>query len=148
MDTQTDITDKQILQSLLSKKERLEGQLTKVNIAIDAFGEDTIKATPSAQQSLIPQSARDDDNSKLNLSLPSQYDPNLSYPDKVLFVVGEKRGALVEEIVSYIANIEKTTDLEALKQRITQVASKMGRNDRLTFKKYGRKYKYFLPSIK
>lgn len=135
MSENIDLTDEQILNSLIIKRDRLIHSLSKTNIAIEAFEDGGDKASTNRPQESIG-----------SVEIANNYDIEAPYSQKVMYILKQTAGATVDEIVEYIGNREQVLNREKLKARITQTASKLYGGKKINALKVigEKKYKYLL----
>jgi hypothetical protein len=141
-----DITDKDILQSLKTKKERLTLELHKVDVALAVYEDadnvelNHVVAPPRTVNKKSTGITTSDDDKDLNVVIPLEYSPSLTYSGKILFVLNVNVRQIVEELLK----LEPTFNKETLAKRITNMTSRLFRAKKLKAKGFGRKNKYSL----
>lgn len=76
--------------------------------------------------------------------IPQQYNSGLSVIEMFIYAVKKMEGATALDAADYIYDLDREQDIKYLKNRFTDVASRLGRANRLNIKKVGKKFKYFI----
>lgn len=137
-----EITDKDILDSLKAKKEKLLTELHKVNVAICVYeGVEIEGGSKVVIEGDIPVSS----NAIKVDAKPLNYEPGLTYSGKILFVLKKNGPSYVTDIVEELLKLEPGAfEREQLSKRITIMTSRLYTTKKITAKKVGRKNKYML----
>ena len=130
------ISEEEIVRQLKEKETLLLEQLTKVRMAIEAFGGKEYKPEIHGVSNNSPAQAVVKD---------ALYDKFATFNEKIIAALGEmKRAAYVVEIVDFLENHGEEMEHESLMRRITHNASKMYREGILEADKRRRQYRYSL----
>lgn len=78
------------------------------------------------------------------IEVPIEYDNEMPVIEKLIYALSIKKGAFAHDAAEYIYSIDQTEKLEYLKTRFTDIASGLGRAQKLNIKKIGKKYKYMI----
>ena len=83
---------------------------------------------------------------KKHLQIPSNYDSNLSWDEKTLFVLSKLNEGFVTDLADKLCSIDDSFTKEQASRNITLSASRLydKGNGVIDAKKFGKKYKYFL----
>jgi len=140
------------LSKLNKEKETALLKLKAIDMAIEAITQlssnkffiyygNTIEANALNSPKAIPKRNFYED---YEIEVPNEYESDLPLIEKLIYALAEKNGAFAHEAAEYIFSIDQTEKLEYLKTRFTDIASGLGRANKLKIKKIGKKYKYMI----
>lgn len=124
----------QFLSTLIEKENELKVQLEALRT--------TIKLFQNGGNNNSVAEVKPPDNRQTK-QVPQTFEEAITWPDKVLFVLGKLGSAFVTEIVQELQKYIKE-DEEVLLKRITGVASAMKSKEILGAKPVGVKFKYYI----
>lgn len=136
------------LKKLEKEKVRLSSQLLDIQTAIESLIK--VGAALNLENDIVfhsDNSARKEKNlpySDYNVVVPSRYDPDLTLPEMLIYALSVNSGMFAQDAAQYIYQIDPSVDIETLKKRFPDIASSLQRAKKITYKKIGKKYKYFI----
>ena len=137
--------DGNVLLSLYKREAELEKMLESIRYAIIGFGGtpkgETVKDVVKTTSNHLKRRKK---KGKKESSLNGEYDKNLTWDGKTIYAVKKLNGGFVTDIVDELVRVDNTLNKDATRPRITNAASKLYRQGKLTVEEVGNKYKYFL----
>ena len=79
-------------------------------------------------------------------ALAEPYNPNVTYPEKILYVLKQKGESLTKDIVEYIIDKEPDISKKGLSLNIGKAASRLVKDKKIKLTKVGNQNKYGLGS--
>jgi hypothetical protein len=130
-----EVTDEQILKSLLIKREKLVNELKRLNTAIHFFQPNVRGSVVKSDQPYSEQLEN------------GEYSPFFSAVQQLHFALKHFGSANMLEVSQYIYEFDKRLHIDKLTKRLTDAASIEYRNGRLNGYKENRRYIYSLNEL-
>jgi hypothetical protein len=128
------MTDDLIIQELKNKEAQLINELNKVQLALNAFIDNSINFGNTNYQKFF-----------VGDMIPKAYDTNLTYGNKILFILHhEAKPMLVDEIVDAIHKFEPELQLSKLHKSVSHNLSMLAKYAKVKKHPFNRKIKYSL----
>lgn len=141
------------IKKLERDKARLCAEIDLINTALDALNKLTTSNIPVGRSTDITAAMFGVDGIKrakgsgyedYQVVIPSDYNSDLSPIEMFIWAVKEMEGATALDAADYIYDNDREQDIKFLKNRFTDIASRLGRAKKLNIKKVGKKFKYFI----
>jgi hypothetical protein len=127
------MSDDLIVQQLKYRETQLLNELNKVRLALQAFIDD------------INFGVTDTDSVDPDSNIPLNYDKNLTYGSKILFILAQsERAMLVDEIAAQLHRLEPELELNRLHKSVSHNVSMLARYGNVRKHPFNRKIKYSL----
>jgi len=127
------MTDDLIVQQLKYRETQLLNELNKVRLALQAFIDDINFQLPDNSQAYADS------------NIPAQFDKNLTYGSKILFVLAQSdKPMLVDEITEQLHRLEPELEPSRLHKSVSHNVSMLAKYAKVKKHPFNRKIKYSL----
>ncbi len=147
MAQEIDVSDEQIIKSLKRKEHEHLSAINKAKQTI-VQSERTLKVIRDALAGYkklgetTSASLMNGEISSKSFEIPREYSKNLTWAQKIMFVIQKKKGGFVGDVVAELEKLEP--GIKRAKQAVTFYCSSLKSEGYLKFEKVGIKYRYYM----
>ncbi|MGN6640797.1 MAG: hypothetical protein ACTHJ8_17935 [Mucilaginibacter sp.] len=141
------------IKKLERDRSKLMAEIDLINTALDALSKLTTANITVGKPSDIAAAIYGVDSLKrvkgngyedYEVVIPCEYSSELPVIEMFIYAVKKMEGATALDAADFIYDLDREQDIKYLKNRFTDVASRLGRAKKLNIKKVGKKFKYFI----
>lgn len=134
----TEITELEVVNFLTKRKDSLLKEINSINDIISSITQKDSVSTKKKQDNFNHIK----DSRKKRIDIPDAYSPELKIDEKILYAVKKLKKPNREEIIAYLLKEDPLLDQNKTSRNIITRLSILRKENYLTAKKDGRRYRY------